>query len=141
MLIVASAGAMGYYVWSQFRKSPKAVHHGRPVTAPAAAKRTGKTGPGMQRNPFRATSVRMGPDACSAVQELAKSRFLVDKEEIPILPLAACDAAECTCIYVKHSDRRQVRASRRALGRGVRNKEQGEERRSGKDRRGEEEGY
>jgi hypothetical protein len=60
---------------------------------------------------FSGVEVIVSPHACcDAAQGLASTRFLVS--EMPILPLAACDADYCRCHYQRFDDRR--RAPRRA---------------------------
>lgn len=43
-------------------------------------------------------------DCCQAALAIADKRFLV--EQIPKLPLANCDAAQCGCGYQRFDDRR-----------------------------------
>jgi hypothetical protein len=54
---------------------------------------------------FHCVEVRKGTHACKAVQDLASSRFLSD--EAPRLPVAGCTAAQCTCSFIHHDDRRE----------------------------------
>lgn len=44
------------------------------------------------------------PGCCNATRAIAGARFL--SHEIPSLPLAGCDAADCRCIYELFEDRR-----------------------------------
>ncbi len=43
-------------------------------------------------------------DCCQAAETVADQRFLI--EQIPKLPLANCDAAQCGCGYERFDDRR-----------------------------------
>jgi len=45
-----------------------------------------------------------GDDCCSAVKALKGKRFL--SNNVPMLPLDECDAAECRCTYQLFDDRR-----------------------------------
>ncbi len=51
------------------------------------------------------------PGCCKAIRAVAGVRFL--SHEIPRLPLAGCDAADCRCSYELFEDRRT--RARRAL--------------------------
>jgi len=66
------------------------------------------------RNPYRATSISIGRNACAAAQAIAEKRFLVEEDDIPKLPLEGCDVADCTCTYAHHADRRDNEEVRRA---------------------------
>ena len=82
---------------------------------PQTSKRPGQTqSKPAARNPFRATSIEIGSDACTAAQALAGKRFLVADDNIPQLPLRDCDAANCACTYTHHADRREEGVLRRA---------------------------
>lgn len=61
----------------------------------------------VSQNPWRATSIVAGPNACAAVKSLCDKRFLVAAKEAPSLPLPNCDQARCTCKYAHHADRRE----------------------------------
>jgi len=52
---------------------------------------------GVQLNPNHA-------DCCDAVREALGQRFL--SNEVPMLPLMACDATDCRCTYELFDDRR-----------------------------------
>jgi hypothetical protein len=54
---------------------------------------------------YRSVEVRQGRDACNAVKLLAAKRFLTG--EAPPIPVPGCDAASCSCRYVRHEDRRE----------------------------------
>lgn len=43
-------------------------------------------------------------ECCQAARELEGQRFLGN--QVPMLPLKACDAAECRCAYERFDDRR-----------------------------------
>lgn len=65
--------------------------------------------PAAPQNPFRATSIVAGPNACEAVMRLSEKRFLASAKEVPQLPLPDCDQSKCTCKYAHHADRREER--------------------------------
>lgn len=54
--------------------------------------------------PFHAVAVEGGQGACAAARHLRGARFLA--REAPSLPLPACDAGTCGCIYTHFDDRR-----------------------------------
>lgn len=62
--------------------------------------------PTVPRNPYRATSIQAGADACPAVKSVAGKRFLDTERDLPILPLPECDASRCNCRYQRYEDRR-----------------------------------
>ena len=53
---------------------------------------------------FHGVSVKPGQQACAAAKGLAGQRFL--PEEVPAVPLKACDLQKCQCAYSHHGDRR-----------------------------------
>lgn len=53
---------------------------------------------------YHAVSIKFRNNACKAAQELEGHRFL--STAAPRLPLSECDAAECSCRFVHHKDRR-----------------------------------
>lgn len=53
---------------------------------------------------FHAVSIKSRSGACAAAHHLKNKRFLA--AEAPRLPLEACGAAECTCVYQHFDDRR-----------------------------------
>jgi hypothetical protein len=67
----------------------------------------------MARNPYRATSILLGEAPCDAVKANANKRFLDADRITPTLPLPDCDAANCTCKYAHHEDRRETQEDRR----------------------------
>ena len=94
-------------------------------TAPARAKGPrGSAQPGRRvtavhervrnvRRDYKATSVSCGSGACAKARTIDSKRFL--REEVPTLPLGACDAARCKCTYRHHEDRRNSDEDRRSL--------------------------
>lgn len=70
--------------------------------------------PSAPKNPYRATSIVIGPHACEAVKRLGNKRFLVAQNETPQLPLPDCNERRCTCKYAHHADRREEGGDRRA---------------------------
>jgi hypothetical protein len=55
-------------------------------------------------NPYHAVSILGSGAACRAARELSGVRFL--SAEAPRLPLSQCKAANCSCRYRHHEDRR-----------------------------------
>ena len=90
-----------------------AVHGDSPPAAagqfPAPAGRNRK----LSRK-FHGVSVKPGAHACAAVRALASQRFL--PEEVPAVPLRACDAQKCQCAYGHHGDRRNAEDRRFGWG-------------------------
>lgn len=62
---------------------------------------------------FRCTSIKPGGNACEAAKNLEGKRFL--HSDVPHLPLTDCSAAQCSCKYNHHDDRREPTGERRAL--------------------------
>ncbi|MDX1734810.1 MAG: hypothetical protein R3228_10590 [Halioglobus sp.] len=124
VLLLAAAGALGVFILRQVHKStPKPARRQsgtaarKERAAAPASKRGKKSAPSpAATNPFRSTSIVLGKPACDAARELAGTRFLVDGDTMPPLPLPGCDVANCSCKYKKHRDRRTVEGDRRALG-------------------------
>ena len=65
------------------------------------------------RNPFRATSIAPGFDACNAAKAVTGKHFLDVDKNVPKLPLSDCDAMKCGCKYVRYEDRREDQSGRR----------------------------
>lgn len=63
--------------------------------------------PTPPQNPYRATSIVPGRDACEAAKNLNNKRFLVAANEVPTLPLPGCNQPKCSCKYAHHPDRRE----------------------------------
>jgi hypothetical protein len=55
-------------------------------------------------NRYHAVAIVPGEHACPAAKDLSGKRFL--SREAPILPLADCSSAECSCTYSHFGDRR-----------------------------------
>jgi hypothetical protein len=73
---------------------PKAPHWSPPLPAPKTRR-------------WHAVSVEPGHNACRAAHAIEGVRFLA--AEAPKLPLADCDAKQCTCHYRHFDDRRDPR--------------------------------
>lgn len=88
-----------------------------------------------KRSPWHAVSIVPGKDACPAVKELGRKRWL--SAEAPRLPIPGCTASRCDCRYKHHADRRSgPRRSVDREGQGLARHYDGAERRSGRrDRR------
>lgn len=72
-----------------------------------------KNTPGIQEHPYGATSIVIGENACEAVRALAETPFLDRDKKTPLLPLADCTTAKCTCKYAHQKDRRDIGEDRR----------------------------
>ena len=81
---------------------------------------------------FHAVSIKPGPDACAAAYRFTGQRFL--SAHAPRLPLPTCDAAQCTCRFRHHKDRRAGPRRRGEVGMMVA-QYQGAERRHKRGRR------
>jgi len=84
---------------------------------------------------FHAVSIVCPETACDAAKALADTRIL--SSEVPLLPLPECDANDCDCRFIHHSDRRR-REDRRDQYRPALSGETGKfmaERRRRRDRR------
>ncbi|MEQ9562352.1 MAG: hypothetical protein RLN69_07525 [Woeseiaceae bacterium] len=92
-------------IWLR-RKSELSGERPLPVRPSAA----GKT------SAFHAVSIRLGPNACLAAQEMAGKRFL--SGAAPRIPLPECDNLECKCRFVHHKDRRAGDERRSPFGQG-----------------------
>ena len=62
-------------------------------------------------HPFHAVSIEPLQSSCTAAKSIKAQRFL--SEGTPSLPLAKCNATECQCMYMHHSDRRSGARDRR----------------------------
>lgn len=80
---------------------------GKPAAPAKAQTSPTKKKSAVSQNPWRATSIVAGPNACDAVKSLRDKRFLVAAKEVPSLPLPNCDQPRCTCKYAHHADRRE----------------------------------
>ncbi|MEZ5573394.1 MAG: hypothetical protein R3E64_15450 [Halioglobus sp.] len=109
-LIIAAIAIAGLalLLWS----SQKKPNRGKPTQSSKRSKQPPSTP--AKKNPFRATSIAAGTNACAAAQALAGKRFLVADDNIPQLPLSDCDMASCSCKYEHHQDRREEGVLRRA---------------------------
>lgn len=86
-------------VWLFVRKRGKSEEKQQP----ASLKDTGNTA-------YHAVSIKFEKYACEAVKEMEGRRFL--SSAAPRLPLPECNALECRCHFVHHSDRRTPRDRR-----------------------------
>ena len=59
------------------------------------------------KSPYRAISIVCGQNACAAVKAIGGKRFLVEDNDVPILPLTQCEAEKCACKYIHHEDQRE----------------------------------
>jgi hypothetical protein len=75
-------------------------------------KRNRRTGYGGA-DPFHAVSINPVGNGCQAVESLGLQRFL--SEDAPALPLADCNAQDCACKYIHHTDRRSGTRERRGV--------------------------
>ena len=65
---------------------------------------------------FHAVSIKLGPNACAAAQEMSGKRFL--SGAAPRIPLPDCNVLECKCRFVHHKDRRTGDDRRSPFGHG-----------------------
>ncbi len=136
VLVALAVVAVVHFALSQYHKSAVVTPY-KPARGPGLSAAPPAQSPAVVY-PFRSTSIEPGSDACGPVQSLANVRYLVADDNIPPLPLDACDAASCSCRYLKYRDRRRLDGDRRALG-GARNhlltQTEIGERRTGRERR------
>lgn len=64
---------------------------------------------------YHGVSLKLSANACDAAKALIGRRFLAT--QAPILPIAGCDLASCSCGYQHHADRRD--GPRRGLDMGI----------------------
>jgi hypothetical protein len=87
----------------------------KPVPQDTAKKRTpvAKAGPAITGKDYRGVSVAPGGRCCAAANDIVGKRYL--SREAPRLPLEHCTMpADCSCKFMKASDRRD--ADRREPG-------------------------
>jgi len=65
---------------------------------------------------FHAVSLKYSSSACDAAKAMTGRRFL--STEAPKLPLPGCDAAQCSCGFAHHADRRSGTDRRSPFGAG-----------------------
>ena len=65
---------------------------------------------------YHAVSIKFGEIACDAARAMSGRRFL--SNAAPRLPLPDCDAGECHCKFVHHSDRRSGKDRRSPFAAG-----------------------
>jgi hypothetical protein len=70
----------------------------------SAPKKGGSQAASSRGSPWHAVSIVPGRNACPAVRELGRKRWL--SAEAPRFPVAGCTAAVCDCRYKHHADRR-----------------------------------
>lgn len=97
--------------------APRETTRASPLARPSARTPIAKAPAGLNRKQtrkFHGVSVKPGPHACPAAQQLAGQRFL--PHEAPAMPLAGCDQAKCQCAYSHHGDRRDREDRRSGWG-------------------------
>lgn len=100
LVVVAIAAASYWLVW---RRRPAPVRH--PPRGQASVPGRKAKAPGAPAAPrYGAVEIQARNTACEAARSLGGRRFLAN--EAPALPLPGCTAAQCTCAFVKLSDRR-----------------------------------
>jgi hypothetical protein len=101
ILAVVAAAAVAYWLVQRRRPAPdRQPTRGR---APVPGRKTAATGqPASPR--YGAVEIQARHAACEAALKLRGQRYLAN--EAPALPLAGCTAAQCSCAFVKLSDRR-----------------------------------
>jgi hypothetical protein len=110
LIIIALAIAV-FLVIGRMRANSGSTAKKPPAKALKAKKRTAP--PAAQQHPFRATSIVLGENACEAARALAEKPYLDKDRDTPLLPLADCTAAKCTCKYTHQQDRRDIDEDRR----------------------------
>ena len=81
------------FIWLLLRRRNK-TNAADPPPVPVSKKKTA----------YHAVSIKLGPRACAAAQDMTGQRFL--SSDAPQLPLPDCDVANCGCHFVHHDDRR-----------------------------------
>ena len=130
-------------VWLLYRRGQASNKDTGATTRTETLKTLGDTGKQAARSKvahkateYHAVSIRVPGAACDAAKALKGQRFL--SSEAPLLPLADCDAAECSCTFAHHADRR-AGDDRRGLYGGVAGSSTGshpvEQRKSGERRK------
>ncbi len=86
-------------------------------------------------NPYAAVSIRPCDHPCQAVLQMNHVRYLAIRA--PRLPVAGCDHGQCSCRYIRHTDRRTPSDRRDNFARfgGLSPNSNKDRRTDGKDRR------
>lgn len=101
ILAVVALAAVSFWLISRRRPAPDR-HPARGHTSAPARKAKAPSQPAASR--YGAVEIQTRTSACKAAQDLRGQRFLAN--EAPALPLPGCSAAQCSCAFVKLSDRR-----------------------------------
>jgi hypothetical protein len=81
-----------------------------PTASTRVRKRPGVTPAALpKRSSWYAVSVIIDSDACKAVRELGKARWLA--ADAPRFPVAGCNVSDCGCRY-RHYNNRRTKAQR-----------------------------
>ena len=86
----------------------------KPPASSRAKQKLSSSESGSEVSQWRAVRIAPGLMSCSAVQKLARTRFLASNS--PSLPLQNCSQRECKCKYVHLDDRRSGGDRRVELG-------------------------
>jgi hypothetical protein len=111
ILIIIALAIAAFLVIGRMRANSGSTAKKPPAKTIKAKKRTAP--PAAQQHPFRATSIVLGESPCEAVRALAEKPYLDKDRNTPLLPLADCTAARCTCKYAHQQDRRDMDEDRR----------------------------
>lgn len=90
-----------YQRWRRPALPGRSMTHSKSKSRPERASKRAVTAPAPG---FAAVEIRPCLEACRAAWSLEARRYL--QAEAPALPLAGCDAATCSCRYIKYRDRR-----------------------------------
>ena len=91
LLFIALILAIGWLVMRLMRGGQKPSQAAPPTIADKSS-------------PYHAVSLKYSSSACNAAKAMTGRRFL--SSAAPRLPLPECDALQCRCRFVHHSDRR-----------------------------------
>ena len=111
ILIIIALAIAAFLVVGRMRANSASTTK-KPAAKTAKAKTT-TAPPAAQQHPFRATSIVLGENPCEAARALAEQPYLDKDRNTPLLPLADCTAARCTCKYAHQQDRRDMDEDRR----------------------------
>jgi len=101
ILVVLALAALTWWMLRQRQPAPER-HSVRSQPSVAARKPEAQSKPVAPR--YDAVEIDARYAACEAAVALRGRRFL--SKEAPALPLRECNAEQCSCVFVKHSDRR-----------------------------------
>lgn len=98
-LLLLPAIFAGVYYWYAKYIRIDALRNKKPVKVQSKRKKTE-----IEKPEYRCVAIEPGANACQAAKALATHPILMNEAET--LPLKTCDAAACTCGYIRSDDRR-----------------------------------